>query len=264
MSGFDMDWLGLREPVDVAARDQGLIAALAGYLESQPAPYLVDLGCGTGSTLRSLQPALPADTKWLLLDHDPILLEEAMKRSAAVMHVNVGEYDLNDIATLPLDDVSVVTASALFDLCSEAFCAALVARIADAGCGLYAALNYDGAIEWSQAHLLDVDVVSAFNRHQRTDKGLGMALGPDATACLERLLRARGYRVDIRPSPWRMDSSMAALQTAFLNGFRQPLLDASKLEPEEIQGWLSYRLEAIPAPESLCKVGHLDLLALPA
>ena len=45
--GFSADWLALREPADHAARDGDLLAAAAQVAGA----VIVDLGCGTGSTL---------------------------------------------------------------------------------------------------------------------------------------------------------------------------------------------------------------------
>lgn len=263
MSGFDKDWLALREPADRAARNKGLVDDLARHLASLDNGCVLDIGCGTGSTWRSLSDHLPANVHWQLLDCDPALLAEAARQIDSTSTVAFRQHDLNDIATLPLDAASIVTASALFDLCSERFCIDLADRLASARIGLYAALNYDGVMHWSLPHPLDEQMVDLFNRHQRTDKGFGAALGPDATACLARLLTAHGFSVRIEDSPWRMDSRTAALQAEFLHGLRRPLLEMSDLSEAVINDWLEFRLSAIGQPGSSCLVGHTDLLALP-
>lgn len=263
MSGFDKDWLALREPADRAARHDGLVADLARHLADMENARILDIGCGTGSTWRSLKDRMPGEVGWTLLDHDPGLLEEAQRRIGQDSQVAFRRHDLNDIDGLPLESVDVVTASALFDLCSERFCEAVAGRLASARIGLYAALNYDGIMDWSLPHPLDERMVDLFNRHQRTDKGFGTALGPDATSCLARQFAARGYDVRIGNSPWRMDASSTALQVELLNGLRRPLLEMSELSEKEVDDWLEYRLAAIGQPGSSCRVGHTDLLALP-
>ena len=263
MSGFETEWLTLREPADKAARAPALIDKLSRYLQAMPAPAIVDIGCGTGSTWRSLKSHVPEGTSWLLLDHDPLLLEQAENTIGGEATVAFRQFDLNHLEQLPLEGVSVVTASALFDLVSEDFCVAFSDRIVAQGCGLYAALNYDGIIRWTHRHPLDDDMVEAFNRHQKTDKGFGTALGPGASPCLHLLLEDGGYQVDVMKSPWLLDGKDAALQKAFLSGFRRPLLEMSMHGETEIEDWLAFRLSAIAAPESRCEVGHTDLIALP-
>lgn len=264
MSGFDTTWLALREPADQAARHPGLAQIVARHLSARPDPHVLDIGCGTGSTWRSLARQMPASTAWQLLDHDPLLLAEAKRQIGPTPTVTFRQHDLNEIAALPLAAAPLVTASALFDLCSQAFCEALVHRLAQARCGLYAALNYDGLFRWSIQHPLDARMVELFNRHQRTDKGFGPALGPDASDCLARLFDTCGYRVWIEQSPWQLDQASSALQTELLKGLRQPLLEIADLPETTIDAWLAFRLAAIHEPESSCLVGHTDILALPA
>ena len=264
MSGFDKDWLALREPADRAARHDGLVDLLARHLAGMETARVLDIGCGTGSTFRSLGDRLPGEVGWTLLDHDADLLEEAERRIGQDSKVGFRRHDLNDINGLPLDGIAVVTASALFDLCSERFCEAVADRLASARIGLYAALNYDGTMDWSLPHPLDGQMVDLFNMHQRTDKGFGPALGPDATACLARQFAARGFRIRIGESPWRMDAGSTALQVELLNGLRRPLLEMSELPGDAIVGWLEDRLSAIAQPGSSCRIGHTDILALPA
>ncbi|WP_319518675.1 class I SAM-dependent methyltransferase [uncultured Martelella sp.] len=261
---FDAAWLSLREPADRAARNGRLVDVLARHLAAKRKPLILDIGCGTGATFRSLSGKVSADAEWLMLDNDPLLLEEAQRRTGAGDRVSFRRHDLNDLDGLPLEDAAMVTASALFDLCSLAYSAALADRLAARGCGLYAALNYDGRIHWSRPHALDDDVVAAFNRHQKTDKGFGPALGPDAATELSNLFKGHGFRVETEHSPWRMNRESAALQRAFIAGFRQPLEAVGGFTSKDIADWIAFRHAAIEDPDSLCSVGHIDLLALPA
>jgi SAM-dependent methyltransferase len=238
--------------------------SLAEYLRGRDAPLVLDIGCGTGSTWRSLAARLPGGTRWLMLDNDQELLDEAARRIDIDGDVTFHRHDLNDVDSLPLDGVSVVTASALFDLCSERFCAALADRLAAARCGLYAALNYNGKMRWSPPHPLDTGMVELFNRHQRTDKGFGMALGPDAVACLSRQLAMRGFSVRIGDSPWQLDADMSELNAELLRGLRVPLIEMSDLSDGAIDQWLEYRLARLGKAGSSDLVGHTDILALPA
>jgi SAM-dependent methyltransferase len=262
MSGFDKDWLTLREPVDQRARAAPLIPALSRYLATQARPSILDIGCGTGSTWRSINADLPLDTHWTLLDYDPLLLAEAERRIGPGV-ATFRQFDLNAVEELPLSDVTVVTASALFDLCSAEFCNQLVAMLGRNGTGLYAALNYDGVMEWSIRHPLDGQVVADFNRHQHFDKGLGPALGPDATEHLRLCFEEHGYRIHLGTSPWVMGPADAALQRAFLEGLERPLRDIGSLAEADIRAWLDFRLNAVESTESSCVVGHTDILALP-
>jgi trans-aconitate methyltransferase len=170
MSGFDKDWLALREPVDQRARADALVERLSRHLEEAEAPAIIDIGCGTGSTWRSLSGRLPLAATWQLLDYDPLLLAEAERRIGGAGDVTFRQFDLNQFEDLPLEKVTVVTASALFDLCSADFCNRFAEALVRSKTGLYAALNYDGVIEWSVRHPLDGQVVIDFNQHQRSDK----------------------------------------------------------------------------------------------
>ena len=83
MGEFSADWLALREPADVAARSSELTRAIAEALGHERVLDVLDLAAGTGSNLRYLTDRLPAHQRWLLVDHDPVLLAEAPARIAA-------------------------------------------------------------------------------------------------------------------------------------------------------------------------------------
>ncbi len=88
MSGFSADWLALREPYDLRARNPAVLDAVAASLEPLSSVRIVDLACGTGSTLRALSPRLPARQNWRLVDNDLSLLARATATPLAE-HVTV-------------------------------------------------------------------------------------------------------------------------------------------------------------------------------
>ena len=123
--GFSADWLALREPSDHAARDTALLRRAVN--EAGAKPVILDLGCGTGSTVRALDALLPKNRQWRLVDNDLGLLQLAGKAAgdSATLH----QLDLDDIDSLPLAGVTLVTASALIDLVSRQWLAKLASSL---------------------------------------------------------------------------------------------------------------------------------------
>ncbi|KQT85145.1 class I SAM-dependent methyltransferase [Aurantimonas sp. Leaf443] len=257
MSGFSPGWLALREPADHAARDAGLLARAAGHLAQVPDPVTVDLGAGTGSTLRAFADIVPA--RWRLVDADPVLLEEARRRHPGAETVLA---DLAAVDGLPLDGARLVTASALFDLVSNAFAQALARRLAAERLPLYAALTIDDAIAFAWPHPLDAALLACVAAHRHRDKGLGPALGGGATAALSAALAGHGYAVETAASPWRLGPGSEALQVAYVEGLAEAARETGAIAADAIASWLAYRRAQAEAGAS-CTVGHLDLLAHP-
>ncbi len=256
MSRFQADWLRLREPYDHAARSAFLAAAFAKALG--PTPRLVDLGSGTGSNARYLAPRLPAGQRWLLVDHDGALLEQArlgLKRSA--IDVRVEALDLAD--QLPdLAECTGITASALLDLASAAWLDRLARWCR--GRPLLIALSFDGRLDWQPPAAGDEAIRQRFLAHQRTDKGFGPALGADAASYLARRLEAEGQHVSVGASDWRLGPSDASLLAATLDGIIAAIAEFGR-PPER---WIALRRRQFAAGQLQLTVGHLDLLALPA
>ena len=195
MSGFSADWLTLREPYDLRARNPAVLDAVAASLEPLSSVRIVDLACGTGSTLRALSPHLPARQNWKLIDNDLGLLARAtatpLAKHATVTAVPL---DLNRDLEAALDGaVDLVTTSALLDLVSETWLDRLAVEIAARAIPLYAALSYDGRIAFTPSDPFDAAIAAAVNAHQRTDKGFGPALGPAAAAFAIARFEALGY-----------------------------------------------------------------------
>lgn len=257
MSGFDVDWLTLREPADHEARDAGLLRAARARLEAAGGGRVVDLGSGTGSTVRALLPGLSSRPSWCLVDNDPVLLAAARTRLSD-HDVETVEADLMAIETLPLGGADLVTASALFDLVSRGWLVRFAEALAAQGVGLYAALSYDGRIRFDDRHIADDAVEAAFNAHQVGDKGFGPALGPESPGALREAFEAEGFAVEDADSPWRLGPG--PLRTQFLEGVAQAVAETERVESGLLQDWLANR---ISSPAHVV-VGHRDILAMPA
>ncbi|AWZ21881.1 hypothetical protein RTM1035_09069 [Roseovarius sp. TM1035] len=249
--GFAPEWLALREPADRAARDAALLARAVALADGA----VLDLGCGTGSTLRAFAGERATGAGWRLFDHDADLLARAAAwHPEAVIH----QGDLARVEDLPLEGVGMVTASALFDLVSRAWVERFAARLAGAGTALYAALSYDGVMRWHPEDPDDAIVTTRFNAHQRGDKGFGPALGPEAAKVMAAVFEALGYEVHYAPSPWRLGPQDAEMQHLLLAGIAQAAGEAGFAGAE---AWHGRRAQVLA--DGWAEIGHIDLLALP-
>lgn len=268
MESFSADWLTLREPVDHAARVEPLVTTLAGRLGGAGTSARgVDLAAGTGSNVRYLLPRLPTLTHWTLVDHDAALLAEATARLAAHPEARGRTFaprraDLNDLAALPIDGAALVTASALLDLVSADWMRAFARRCREARVHVLCTLTYDGRLDCDPADALDARVRDLVNAHQRTDKGFGRALGPDATTAAVAAFDAEGFAVTVGDSDWVLDATQAELQRQLIAGWAGAARDMAPAEDAAIAAWRDRRLAAVASGTSRLRVGHGDLLAL--
>lgn len=249
--GFSAAWLSLREPADIAARDPVLLTQAAACV---PACGLVlDLGSGTGSTARAFAAQGFDRLRWRFFDNDPALLAETARHAPQSERV-LG--DLADINALPLEGVSLVTASALLDLMPQDWVDALATKLWQARIPFYAALNYDGRMCWVPEMPLDGAVTEHFNRHQCTDKGIGIALGPHSGAQAAGALRSRGFDVSMADSPWTLGSTQTALHGELLDGIGAAAGEAGL---DAAPDWAQARRGLMKHSEGV--IGHTDLLA---
>lgn len=287
---FDADWLALRAPADTAARAGTLTALAARWLTGRRMPdpglrplRLADLGTGTGSNVRFLAPRLPGPQAWQMIDHDPGLLDHARAncRGLRACDGRAARFatltrDLDELTSDDLRELDLVCASALIDLVSDDWLIRFALALADSGAATLITLSVDGEWSFNRAGgadaALDVDdddalVRAAFNAHQRRDKGVGGALGPDAAPRLAHLLREQRYRVVLAPSPWRLPlggGAPTALARAVLDGWRDAALEQVPDAASRISAWHSRRVRRLAQSDLTLTLGHVDVFACPA
>ena len=269
MSGFSIEWLNLREASDHKARDRHLLKTAANWLNDLKSKdkVIVDLGSGTGSTIRGLQryTTLAPSIQWRLVDNDPELLAEAVHRHSEEYSIESFLVDLSATQKLPLESVSLITASALLDLVSSNFIRDLCQLIKEKNegrpLGFYSALNYDGCIKWTPFHPLDAAILMNFNTDQRRDKGFGPALGPDATDFLKTQFHSTKFQCLSAKSPWLLGSADYLLTESLINGISGVAIQTDGLKNSDIQDWKTFRIENVRT--GTCYLGHTDIVVLP-
>lgn len=291
MTGFSTDWLALREPFDQAARAAAAPAldwpALATHLQAAgPVTTVLDLGCGTGATLRAMALRLGPAQRWRLVDHDARLLAAVphalgpwgeanglrlcvqgdllvLEGAGRRIEVERCQADLvAGFADLPFAGAHLVTASALLDLVSAPWLAALVARCRAVGAAVCWALSVDDRMAWDPVDAGDALVQAQFRAHQQRDKGFGPALGGAAAARACTLLEQSGYRVAQAASDWCMAGSRGASDQAMLHALVQGIAAAAAEQAPAhtaaVQAWQARRLTQWAGTR--LRVGHQDLL----
>lgn len=276
MSGFSPEWLAVREPVDHRSRGREVAQALSAHFQARETMDVVDLGCGTGSNLRATAPLLPNVQRWTLVDHDPTLLDAARRAlarwadSATVtgtelvldkdgkqIAVTFRQADLNrELDPVLGEKPNLVTASALFDLCSATFIKAFARSVAKRRAAFYTVLTYNGIQRWTPRSPSDNAMMAAFHAHQMTDKGFGLSAGPTAPAHLADAFRLSGYTVLEGDSPWVLDKRDQKLIADLASGFANAVRETGKVDAGDIERWTK-------VVHTGAEVGHTDTLALP-
>ena len=265
MSGFSAQWLALREPYDLTARNPEVLDAVLAAVADKPVIAIVDLACGTGSTFRALSPHIEARQDWRLVDNDLSLLARVPPSSPPGIGVTAVPVDLDRDLEAAFDSpADLVTTSALLDLVSEQWLNRLAVEAAVRRLPVYAALSYNGRAELSPVHTLDRRIVDAVNRHQMRDKGFGPALGPSAAKAAVAAFERVGYTVTQGLADWNFGISDQEIQTQILVGWATAAREIAGMKTPEILDWLKRRREWIAAGQSSMRIGHIDIFARPS
>ena len=260
MSGFSAQWLALREPYDVGARNAAVLDAVSGAFVQHASISVVDIGCGTGSTLRAIAGRLPRSQSWRLVDNDlGLLARAAALRPSPDIRVMCTPIDLvKDLEIALAAPVDLVTTSAFLDLVSLEWLDRFIIELAARRLSVYAALTYDGRAALEPPEALDVEVLEQFHAHLRADNGFGPALGHAAAKRAVERFEHFGYGLVQGLSDWVLTSADIDMQEAILAGWA-----GAGGKNSAVSSWLSRRRSHLAAGRLSLRLGHLDIFARP-
>ena len=263
-ASFAAEWLALREPYDLRARNRDVLAAVAAAFADQADIAVVDLACGTGSTLRAAR-APPSAAPDLAAGRQRPQPAGARRANApAGATVTPTPVDIARDLEAALDGaLDLVTTSALLDLVSADWLERFAVEAAARRLPVYAALSYDGRASLDPVDPLDAAIIAAVNRHQRRNKGFGPALGPAAASEAIARFQQVGYAVVSGTSDWVFAPDDREIQNEVLAGWASAVRELDDLPLPEIVGWLTRRRELVAAGRTTMRVGHVDVFARP-
>jgi len=280
-------WLTLRERVDGEARSTRLTRLVADQLTVHDPLHVIDLATGKGSNVRYLLQHLPVRRQeWLAIDRSETLLAQLVgtmflwapsrgyeverQGSGCIIRGDERECHLEtrqlDVGGLESAEVfagrHLVTASALLDLVSEDWLRSLAAHCRSAKASALFTITYNGRSSCWPKESEDDFVLDLFNRHQRTDKGLGgPAAGPTAVECAVRCFGEAGYHVEREPSDWMLGPEEDALQRQLIEGWAEAATEIAPDAASTIAEWRLRRVAHVDDGRSRIVVGHDDVAA---
>ena len=179
--------------------------------------------------------------------------------------VETRQMDLGPLADPSIfDGRNLVTASALLDLVSASWLATMAGHCRTQRAAALFTITYNGRSTCRPEEPEDALVLDLFNRHQRTDKGLGgPAEGPGATEAARQAFEVAGFTVRVAPSDWTIGPEAREMQRYLIDGWASAASEVSMDHAPAIADWRRRRLAHVAAGASTLTVGHFDLLATP-
>jgi hypothetical protein len=235
--------------------------------------------------VRYLAKRLSRDQHWLLIDTDPRLLAQVRLQmttwAAAEGHLLDGDRGqllirnaswscsvdtrCAELTADVLSEIAVpgclISASALLDLVSEEWVAQLARRCRGARAVVLLALTYNGHVSCVPHDPDDEAIIALVNRHQRTDKGFGPALGPEAVECTRRTFSALGFDVECDASEWVLAPEALELQARLIEGWVEAASIIAPAHKAFVEKWGNRRLACVNDGRSAITLGHDDLAA---
>ena len=264
--GVEASWLAARVTADDAARAATIDTLLPRLIEQigatpSTAVRIVDIGAGSGANQRWLSPRLPWSQRWVHLDHDPAILRHTHHVGDTEFVVGGVDVVADLLAAAEVAGPTMITCAAVLDVLSRTDLELLGRLVIAHRVPALLSLSVTGDLELEPADELDQPLSTAFDAHQRRDD----RAGPDAPALLAGQCRAAGLDVLAVETPWLLSADS---DPGFVTRFLSERVDAAVEQQPALANlaarWLGDRLAQQERGELRIRVGHRDLLLLPA
>ena len=272
MEKFALDWLALREHEDFLARNSSILKSVQKYFRSQKQLNILDIGCGTGATMRALLPNFNQQQIWTLLDADDKLLECAKFLNQSLLEETTNKMilkfcDLSKGFGYLHADYNLVTTTAFLDLVSESWIKEFILALKDQNLAFYCSITPTNNIFIEPKINLDDKVICAFNKHRYIDKGFGESLGGKVTDFTINVLNNSDFHVFQANKEWGCQNPDSEFRKVFysqlIEDIAKAVAETNLLESAKLEHWKRTRLSDIH--NNQCKLWFeiVDFFAFP-
>jgi len=283
---FPIQWLHERYRFDAAARCRRLQTLVVEHFVGADHLRILDVGAGLGANTQYYANILPGDQAWTLVEQDTVLAahcvpslaawavasgwESAHSAAGLTVHlpgkrveVRVRCASLLQVERMVAQErYDLVTANAVFDLCSyEQFCA-FAAPLARWRLPLLATLNYRAmAFTPQEAH--NAAYIRLYERHMTRPQTFGVAMGPGCAERMQAVLAHLGYTVAQGCSVWSVTHADKAMLRFMLHFMRTAMTDMVRTPAAvaRLHQWLAAQHQRVGQGLLSLRVAHVDLLA---
>jgi hypothetical protein len=283
---FPEQWLHERYRFDAAARCRRLQRLVVNSVAGADPLHIVDVGAGLGANTRYYAHVWPGDQVWTLVEQDPVLAtrclptlaawaaaqgrEAARSATGLTVHLPGKRVEVRVHCTsllamermLAQEHCDIVTANAVFDLCSPEQFAAFVAPLARRQLPLFTTLNYR-AMAFTPPAAHDAAYIRLYERHMMRPQPFGGAMGPRCAERMQAVLTHLGYTVTQGCSVWSVTPADKAMLRGLLH-FMQTALTEMVRAPAAVarlHQWLAAKQQRVEQGGLRLRVAHADLFA---
>tara|TARA_B100000900_G_scaffold154893_1_gene131547 strand:+ start:1629 stop:2501 length:873 start_codon:yes stop_codon:yes gene_type:complete len=156
----------------------------------------------------------------------------------------------------------IISYSAALDLMSKSSIIKAIKRVNNLN-AIYFSLCFNGIVKWTPTNTFDKYILSFFNKHQRTDKGFGEALGPESIDFVNRYSIKQGMKVTTKHSPWIINNKTnqdKIFMNRYLLDIKKALFHMEGIDRNILRNWYKDKKRDIEKKSIKLYVGHQDIL----
>ncbi len=282
---FSKSWINMRIDYDNTSRSDILVNYLKKH-KQKSSLSLIDFCCGSGSFfIWALEKEILCQN-CLLIDNDINLLKSVKsnlrsyfkdiykiesntnnldlrikKFDKPYASVVIEKYDCDKYEKI-INTFHIISYSAALDLMSKKSINLALKRVNDNNI-LYFSLCFNGQVKWTPSNTFDKYILSHFNTHQRTDKGVGLALGSKSIEYIRKQASRFNYKIIMKDAPWVINNIFQKdiiFMKRYVLDIKKSLFHMDGIDKDILRQWYEEKIKDIENKKIRLCVGHKDIL----
>ncbi len=289
---FESDWLTERYAFDVAARNKMLEQRCLDFFTKKEKLFLLDVGSGTGNNTQYLMQQFPQNQEWILVEQDASLCEKSIaqlqqfaqqnnwqvqqinpqkiqlyiptsKKEIRIQTLNASLLDIEKL--LPLNEIDLITNSAVFDLFTPQQFKQWIQAILKSNTAFYASLNYTG-MQFFPSDAYHTEMIQLYEQHMQREQQWGKGMGADCANIMEKTLTEQGATTHSQTSIWQIPQNAETMLYFILHFMDEALheMPLTKSQTKMLKYWLQEKRTQVSKQELGLEVYHQDIFAYPS